>query len=429
MKAYLRARLATFLAFLARNILKKYHPKIIMVTGSVGKTSTKDAVIAAFSKTTLVRGSEKSFNSELGVPLTIIGARNPWENPLEWFKVVLKALRLMYTKQDYPELLVLEVGADRPGDLFRILRFATPDAVVVTRLPDVPVHVEAYTSTQAVKDEEFTPAYALSPGAPLILDCDNEYAVAMGKKTRARMHTFGFLPECDVRLSEVAFVEESGRVTGMKANITVEGRQFPLTIVGALGAHQFLASAAALSTARSLGVPLSQALAGLRTYRSPLGRSHVLHGIRGSILIDDTYNSSPAAAQEALRTLAGVPAHGRRIAVLGDMLELGRYSVAEHESIGRQAAEICTVLVVVGTRSRETGNTALHLGMSEDQVHFFDTAREATDWIVDDVQEGDVVLVKGSQGMRMERVVEGLLENKEDVKYLVRQEKEWKKKS
>jgi UDP-N-acetylmuramoyl-tripeptide--D-alanyl-D-alanine ligase len=289
------------------------------------------------------------------------------------------------------------------------------------------VHVEAYTSTQAVKDEEFTPAYSLAPGAPLILDSDNEYALEMGAKTLASMTTFGFSPSADVSLSNVSVVVEKGRATGMSATITVDGETHPLTITGALGAHQFLAPAAALATARSLGVPVSKSLAGLHTYRSPLGRSHLLRGIHGSVLIDDSYNSSPAAAEEALTSLGVVPATGRKIAVLGDMLELGRYSVNEHTAIGTKVAAVCDELVVVGVRSRATGEAARAAGLPLDKVHFFDTALGSVPALQGLIKEGDVVLIKGSQGMRMERVVEALLERKDDVQYLVRQEKEWKR--
>jgi UDP-N-acetylmuramoyl-tripeptide--D-alanyl-D-alanine ligase len=427
MKSSLRSVLATLLAAFARAIVRKYGPTIIMVTGSVGKTSTKDAVAAAFKKVTDVRASEKSYNSELGVPLTIIGAKNPWESFSKWWRVFVQAYGLLLFTKPYPKLLILEVGADRPGDLSRILRIAIPHAVVVTRLPDVPVHVEAYTSTQAVKDEEFTPAYSLAPGAPLILDSDNEYALEMGAKTLASMTTFGFSPSADVSLSNVSVVVEKGRATGMSATITVDGETHPLTITGALGAHQFLAPAAALATARSLGVPVSKSLAGLHTYRSPLGRSHLLRGIHGSVLIDDSYNSSPAAAEEALTSLGVVPATGRKIAVLGDMLELGRYSVNEHTAIGTKVAAVCDELVVVGVRSRATGEAARAAGLPLDKVHFFDTALGSVPALQGLIKEGDVVLIKGSQGMRMERVVEALLERKDDVQYLVRQEKEWKR--
>src|SRR5689334_2122525 len=130
MKQLLKAPIAWLLGLLARGILKKYRPIVVMVTGSVGKTSTKDAVAEALSPKYHLRSSEKSYNSEFGVPLTIIGAKNPWTSPERWGRVIVEALALLFLPNHYPRLLVLEVGADRPGDLRKILNFATPDAVV-----------------------------------------------------------------------------------------------------------------------------------------------------------------------------------------------------------------------------------------------------------------------------------------------------------
>ena len=354
MKAFFQKILALMLGVLSRAILAKYKPQIIMVTGSVGKTSTKDAVIAAFSSHTEVKGSEKSYNSELGVPLTIIGSKNPWEDVSKWLGVLVQALGLIVFRKPYPKVLVLEVGADRPGDLEKILRFAVPDAVVVTRLPDVPVHVEAYVSTEAVKDEEFTPAFALAPNAPLILASDNEYALLMGKKTLAVTHTFGFQEGSEVLIVAPSLKVVQGEVVGMEASVVVEGKAYPLMVRGALGTHHLLAPAAAIACALSLDVPIAKILTGLKRYTPPAGRSRILHGIHHSTLIDDTYNSSPVAVEEALSSLALTPTQGRRIAVLADMLELGRYSVGEHEMVGVQAASIVDLLVCVGLRSRAT---------------------------------------------------------------------------
>ena len=427
MKAISRTFLVYLLARLSRAILRKYQPHVIMVTGSVGKTSTKDAVIAAFSSYTDVRGSEKSFNSKLGVPLTIIGAPNPWEDISHWAGVFAQALGLILFLRPYPKVLVLEVGADRPGDLARILRFATPDAVVVTRLPDVPVHVEAYASTQAVKDEEFTPAFYLSPGSPLILASDNEYALSMGKKTAARMYTFGFLEGSDVVIVAPSLTVEKGSVTGMEATVVVNGTSYPLMVSGALGTHHLLAPASAIACALSLGVPMSKILTGLKKYHPPAGRSRILRGIHHSTLIDDTYNSSPVAVCEALLSLALMPTQGRRIAILADMLELGRYSFAEHQTVGIQAAGIVDLLVCVGIRSKATAEAASGAGLTDDQIIYYTDSIEASRELPIRITQEDSILIKGSQGMRMERVVEVLLADTADSKYLVRQEKEWKK--
>lgn len=425
MKSILKAIVAESLALLAKGIIEKYRPLIVMVTGSVGKTSTKDAAAAVLGTRYHLRASEKSYNSEFGVPLTIIGAKNPWENPIAWFRVVKDALGLILLPSHYPKLLVLEVGADRPGDLARILRFVKPDAVIVTRLPDVPVHVEAYASPQAVRDEEFAPAYALSNGAPLIISADDPNAVTMASRLSATITTFGFAEGSDVRLEGYSFYEE-GSECGMEAHLNVKGKSHMLRVKGALGKSQLYAPAAAIACALSLDTTLAMALRGTEDYVAPAGRGRIIPGKNGSYLIDDSYNASPAAVEEALSALQLLSSKGRRIAVLGDMLELGRYSAEEHERIGTLAASRVDILVAVGVRSRATAAAARTAGMSEDQVFSYDTSDEAAEVLEAIVQEGDTVLVKGSQSIRTERIAERLLRNPEDRSRLVRQESEWK---
>lgn len=422
MKKLLKAPVAMLLAMLARAIINKYNPTIVMITGSVGKTSTKDAVAAALGDHFYLRASEKSYNSEFGLPLTVIGAKNPWENPAAWFSVFQEALALVMLPSHYPKLLVLEVGADRPGDLARILRIAKPDVVVVTRLPDVPVHVEAYASPQAVRDEEFTPAYALLPGKPLIISADDPHARAMAARLPASLRTFGFAEDAQVRLSDPAFfMDEKGG--GMTASVDSS----VIRVVGALGRPQLYAPAAAIAVALALDMTLEEALAGLMNYVAPPGRARIIRGKNDSLIIDDSYNASPAAVEEGLSSLALIPQVNRKIAVLGDMLELGRYSVEEHERVGVLAAQNADILVSVGTRSRATHTAALAAGMPEERALSFDTSSEAAAALLTLIQEKDVVLVKGSQSMRMERVSEALLADPADAARLVRQEQEWKR--
>jgi len=422
MKQLLKAPVAMLLALLARAIINKYRPTIVMITGSVGKTSTKDAIAAALGDHFYLRASEKSYNSEFGLPLTVIGSKNPWENPAAWLRVFQEALALVMLPSHYPKLLVLEVGADRPGDLARILRIAKPDVVVVTRLPDVPVHVEAYASPQAVRDEEFTPAYALLPGMPLIISADDSHARAMAARLPASLRTFGFADDAQVRLSNPAFfMDEKGG--GMTASVDSN----VIRVAGALGRPQLYAPAAAIAVALALDMTLEEALAGLLKYVAPPGRARIIRGKNGSLIIDDSYNASPAAVEEGLSSLDLIPHVNRKIAVLGDMLELGRYSVEEHERVGVLAAEKADILVSVGTRSRVTHTAALAAGMPEECAFSFDASSEAAAALLALVQEKDVVLVKGSQSMRMERVSEALLADPADAARLVRQEQEWKR--
>lgn len=426
MKTLVRNSFASFLAALARGILGKYQPIIIMVTGSVGKTSTKDATAAALSTQYNVRASEKSYNSEFGVPLTIIGAKNAWANPLAWLKVFQEALALIMLPSVYPKLLVLEVGADRPGDLARILRIATPSAVIVTKLPEVPVHVEAYPTPEAVREEEFAPAYALAPTAPLIISSDDPFSKELSRPLPVSLLTYGTTANSDIRIDDVRVTLEDGFPTGMAATLSYEDMQYTLNVQGALGRQQLYAPAAAFAVAVSLTGDADAALKGLDAYVPPPGRSRILRGRNGAVLIDDSYNASPLAVVEALGALSLVPGK-RRIAVLGDMLELGRYSRQEHERVGQLAATSVDIVVAVGPRACAIAEAARASGMSEDRALMFDTSYDAAETLREMVAEGDIVLVKGSQSIRTERIVERLLDDPKDAELLVRQDKEWKR--
>ncbi|MEK7079784.1 MAG: UDP-N-acetylmuramoyl-tripeptide--D-alanyl-D-alanine ligase [Patescibacteria group bacterium] len=426
MKSFLRNVVSSLLIMLSRGILRRYKPQVVMVTGSVGKTSTKDAIAAALSGEFYLRASEKSYNSELGVPLTIIGAKTPWGSFCGWLGVFIEAFCLLILPNHYPKLLVLEVGADHPGDLERILRIATPHIVVVTRLPEMPVHVEAYEGPAEVREEEFAPARALPHGAPLILSADDVYARTMAKGLHTTTISYGYAPDARIHIEAAEFLTDADQI-GMKGEVLVEDTVYDIHAPGVLGLQQLYAPAAALAVAGALGISPKQALKGLASYAPPPGRARVLPGKNQSTLIDDTYNASPAAVEEALASFVLIQNVGRKIAVLGDMLELGRYSVAEHERIGELAATSVDVLITVGTRARAMRSTAIAHGLGEAEALSFDTAVEAADALTHLIQKGDVVLIKGSQGVRMERIVEKLLHDPKDATRLARQEGEWKK--
>jgi UDP-N-acetylmuramyl pentapeptide synthase len=424
MKKLFKSLVIFKLSLLARAVVHRYQPKIIVVTGSVGKTSTKDAVATVLSKRFFVRKSEKSFNSEFGVPFTILGVENPWNNPFAWFILMKNALALLILPNHYPNMLVLEVGADHSGDLARIMKIATPDAVVVTRLPEVPVHVESYASPEAVREEEFSPAYALPADAPLIIPADDAYAIENAKRMPVRVISYGVKEDADVQVSHIGFYEEEGKVAGMSAHVIVGSEGGKIFAKGSVGITQLLPLAAALAAANAFDIPFPEALQVLETYEPPPGRGRLLAGKNNSVIIDDSYNASPVAVEEALGTLKMFPKAKRRIAVLGDMLELGRYSVAEHERIGALADESADIIVTVGIRAR-----ACAAAPKNAEVLLFDNARNAALALSELVREGDAILVKGSQAIRAERIVEALLANPSDASKLVRQEKKWKQKA
>jgi UDP-N-acetylmuramyl pentapeptide synthase len=436
MRSAFKKIVVAILTWEARAVLRKYQPKVIAVTGSVGKTSTKDAIFAALSKTHHVRKSLKSFNSEVGVPLTILGLPNAWINPLRWLANIIDGLFLIAFDAQYPEWLVLEIGADRPGDIASIAAWLRVNVAVITRLPEVPVHVEFFDSPEAVVEEKAALLRAVVPGGKLVLYGDDERTLALQRRLpeMARdvtVSTFGFGAECDVRGDAAAAVREEVDAwpVGMAAQVAAEGHHARLEIRGSLGAHAFLPALGACAVALAVGMTLRDAALALRGYEPPPGRMRLVPGLKGTLVIDDSYNSSPAAVAAALEALrvAKKPA-GRAIACLGDMLELGRVSVAEHRKVGEQAAKSCDLLITVGFRARDIAQGALDNGLTDGQILQFEDSGKAGEELQNILTEGDIVLAKGSQSMRMERLVEEVMAEPERAEeLLVRQDAEWKR--
>jgi UDP-N-acetylmuramoyl-tripeptide--D-alanyl-D-alanine ligase len=200
----------------------------------------------------------------------------------------------------------------------------------------------------------------------------------------------------------------------------------PVIIEGVFGKNHIYASLGALALAFGLKLNFLEAINQLKNYEVPAGRMRLLDGINGSLIIDDTYNSSPFACESGLRTVKEVKNMGRKIAVLGDMLELGKHTKLAHETIGKIAHENVEFLVVVGPRALSIKNGALVSGMPAENIFDFADSVQAGEFLKNFIQKNDLVFVKGSQGMRMERVVERVLLDQENKsKLLVRQDSEW----
>ncbi len=420
------------LRVIAKLTLQRYRPTIIAVTGSVGKTSTKDAIACVLASRASVRASGGNLNNELGVPLTILG---DWSHEYYtrggtlwfWTKVLmLGTLRLVYCR--YPAYLVLEYGADRPGDIAALARTYPPRIGVVTAVGDIPVHVEFYASPEAVAREKAELIKALPQDGFAVLNADDMTVYDMRASTRAKVLTFGFADHAGFRLSNLeTMVNAIGKPEGISCKLH-DARSFvPLKVPGSLGSAQAMAATAAAAVADALGIHLvtvSEALAG---YHGPAGRLRILPGIRGSTIIDDSYNASPAAVRVALEALRTVPvtAEARRIAVLGDMAELGRYTLQAHGEIGNRAAEVADVLVCIGQKARFIADAAANQ-MLEENIHWYESSDAARQPVQQLVREHDVVLVKGSQSVRTERIVREIMANPERApELLVRQSTTW----
>lgn len=417
----------------AGKILKKYKPKVIAITGSVGKTSTKDAIFSVLADSFYVRKSEKSFNSQIGVPLTIIGCQNGWNNPLVWVRNLIKGLALIILNIKYPDWLVLEVGADSPGGIKKMAEWLSPDILVMTRFGKTPVHIEFFTSVDELIEEDGALIGSMKRNGLLILNSDDDDVNAFKSKSSQETITYGTNGGADVFASgyRVMYgIDKSGKFpTGIqfKVNCGNESEQFVLR--GVVGSHHVYPALSAVAVGVTQKISISKMSQSLRSHTTPLGRMKIIKGIKNSIIIDDSYNSSPVALEEALKTLQTIEGAKRKIAVIGDMLELGGHSMMAHREAGAIASRSCHLLVVVGVRSRDIAESALQNGMREKDVLQFDNSKEAGLYLENLISERDVILVKGSQSMRMEKVVEEIMENPEEkAKFLVRQEEEWKRK-
>lgn len=405
MKSILKKIIVEIVSFESRLVLKKYKPFIIAVTGSVGKTSTKDAIYTALSSTYNVRKSEKSFNSELGVPLTILGCPNGWSSLVVWMKNILHGLELIVFTNPYPKYLILEIGADRPGDIRAITSWIHPDISIITRVGKVAAHVEYFPNPEELAKEKAYLAKGLKKDGILILSADDEIVSKITAEQAKETIYFGLATNAKNISSEL---------TGMSMTLVIDGEEKAIRTKGVVGTHHVYPLIVAAIVAKKVGIPLDTVVTSLESHISPRGRMNVLKGKNNITIIDDTYNSSPDAVYSALETLKEIQG-SRKVAILGDMLELGKYAVEEHRKLGDIAKQNADLLISVGLRAR---------GMNAQ--HHFNTSIEAAEKVPALLREGDIVLIKGSQGIRMERVVKALLDPSLDsANVLVRQEKEW----
>lgn len=430
MKNFVKKNIIFILTLVARGILWKYKPKIIAVTGNVGKTSTKDAIYTVLKNQGSVRRSEKSFNSEFGIPLSIIGEKSGWGNFFAWFRVIINGVgKIIFFDKNYPKTLVLEVGADKPGDISSVAKWLKPDVVVITRLPEVPVHIEFFPTLDSLVEEKFSLARYMKKTGTLVVNSDDEKIMEVKQKLPLKSFSFGQGEEADLRASNIQILEPNeDTLGGLAFKLDFDGKSFPVNMPNVYSSGYVTVGLAALAVAYALDINMVTAISELKDYDTPPGRIKLIPGIKGTILIDDTYNSSPAACEAGLIMLHDLPFGKRKIAVIGDMLELGKYTNDAHRKIGEIAKKNSQLLVAVGVRAKKCAEGAREVGMNEKKIVEMDDAISAGEMLKDLIKPGDVIYIKGSQGMRMERTVKILMAEPERAdELLVRQEKEWLK--
>lgn len=418
---------------LARQVINKYQPQIIGITGSVGKTTAKEATIKVLSVKYRVRGNIKNYNNEIGLPLTILGLESAGKSLAGWLKIFIKSVGLIIFKQkDYPEFLVLEMGVDHPGDMDYLLSVVRPTSGLVTTIGQA--HLEFFGTPDGIAAEKGKLIKYLPTSGFAVLNIDDKRVAAMATGSKANVISYGFDSKAEVRASDLSFNYEQvsklspDSLPGLIFKLNYQGSIVPVAMPSVISEAAVYSALAAAAIGLKYGLSLLDIAEALRGFRPPKGRLNALPGSQKRIILDDTYNASPTSVIAALNILGRLPADNKkqRVAVLGDMLELGADSSNEHCLIGQTIAKLpIGQLVLVGSLARLIGEEAQAQGW-KGEVNFFDNSTEAIKEIDKIIPEAATVLLKGSQGMRIEKITKVLLSDQSRAsEWLVRQDGAW----
>jgi UDP-N-acetylmuramoyl-tripeptide--D-alanyl-D-alanine ligase len=349
--------------------------KVVAVTGSMGKTTTKEAAATAIGSSRRVLKSEGNLNNFYGLPLSL--------------------LRL-----EDEEIAVLEMGMSAPGEIARLTEIARPDVGVLTNVAEV--HLEFFGTLSAIAHAKGELFRGLLEGATAVVNADDPLVLDQARGFRGRQIRFGVEREADLRASAIRSTPEGLRFTAIFRN---EEEEISTVLRGRHNVYNLLAGLAAAS---ALEVPFRDAARALSGLRPPTHRGERLHFARGFLLLDETYNSNPRALRSALSSLCDERAR-RRIAVVGEMRELGGTGPALHREVGRFAAQLpIDRLVGVGPLTAHLLEGAREAGAAPSSLSHVEDAEEAGRLLLEELREGDVVLLKASRGIGLEKAIEAV---------------------
>jgi UDP-N-acetylmuramoyl-tripeptide--D-alanyl-D-alanine ligase len=357
---------------IARWWRSKLDVKVIGVTGSVGKSSTKELAAEVLSQHFHTYKNPGNYNNEIGLPLTLLNLGQGYE------------------------LMVAEMGFYVPGEIAFLCGIAKPDVGIITNIGTV--HAERAGSREAIAQgkAELVQALPSAPNGTAILNLDDPLVKGMADKTKADVIFYGLDPQADIWADEI----QGKGLQGIQFRLHYEGKSLLLQ-VPLLGRHSVQTILRASAAGFCLGMTWDEIADGLAHSSTQL-RLVAVETESGALILDDTYNATPESTIAALDLLNEI--EGQKIAVLGDMLELGPYEQAGHELVGKRAAEVANHLIAVGPRGRIIAETAKARGLPSTAIQWVEDSLEAADLLKYNLQAGDVVLVKGSHGLRMDRI-------------------------
>jgi UDP-N-acetylmuramoyl-tripeptide--D-alanyl-D-alanine ligase len=368
---------------LAAALRRDFDKPVVAITGSSGKTTTKEMLAAILSLTGPGLKTAGNFNNLVGLPLTLfrLEASHRWA--------------------------VLEMGMSARREIARLAGIADPDVGVITNVG--PAHLETLQGLDGVARAKGELFAALRRGATAVINADDEMVAQLPVANGVQRLLFGTGPEAQVRAEDIVVNGETVRFR----LVTPHG-SWPVTL-NVAGRHNAANALAAAAAALAVGVESSLIVRGLEAFRPVAGRMEVVRRTDGVVLIEDSYNANPLSVRVALEALDEMGGSGRRIAVLGDMLELGAASAGFHREAGWVAAKRSDYLLLLGAMAEHTAAGARERGMPADRVRVFGSHDEVADFLRKVLQRGDRVLIKGSRGMKMEKVGVALNESTSPV--------------
>jgi len=421
MKKRIKKLVVLFLRLSATIQLKKYQAKIIGVTGSVGKTSTVKFCQAILVSRYKVLSLKEGYNSEIGVPLSILGQESGYNSLSGWvnsLKGVILTLLFRWEKYDY---IILEMGVDKPGDMEYLLSFIKPGIGIVLNV--YPVHAEAFSSFKkpllAIGKEKMKLVESIpSEGTALL------YSQPLVEKLSSKVVATKVL----IKTTEAKNIKISRR--GLEFELFENDKNFKLSFPHIYSDGLVNNLLFSFTLGKVCGLTLGESYVAIQNICLPPGRLSIIDGIKGTVIIDSSYNASPASMKVALKALSLFPKKSR-VAVLGDMRELGEYGESYHKEIGYLVANIADRLVTVGSLSgKYLAPAAIKAGFTKDNLFSFDSVGKAISLIEDVIKPKDTILFKGSQNtIFLEKAVEFFMKDKKDAgKLLCRRGKLWDKK-
>lgn len=363
---------------LARAVRERHDFLLIGITGSAGKTTTKEMIATLIATERRTFKSWGNFNNLVGCPLCIDNI------------------------PDNAEIVVSEMGMNHKGEIAQLAGLTHPDVGVYTNIG--PVHIEFFGTVEKIAEAKRELLENVKPGGIIVINVDNEHVVRISEGFDGRRVTYGIDHAAEYRGTSV---REHG-LLGTSFTVDAEGekRQFDLSLPGRHNLENLLA---AIATARAVGISWNGVKRGIEQVK-PANHRGVVSQFRGATVYDDTYNSNPYAVARALELLQQASVQRRRIAVLGDMLELGERELQYHHDVGSRIPPAVDVVVGVGRRSQSLLEGARAAGFSNDRLHHFDNAEDAGRFLVDFVRPGDLALLKASRGVGLEKAVAMLRE-------------------